>query len=222
MIITCPSCSAQYNLPDDAVGPKGRRVKCTSCAHTWQQAPAGQDNIEFIQEQIAENFTPETTPQPQPAERPVKSEAVPVVKQAGGGTVVITSIAIALILLIATVGFLVATRKNLTAGWPPLALFYQMIGMPVEAPGASLELVNVESKLEDGTLNVKGAIKNPSDRQQSLTGILIAVSNDEGRLKDWPVDLNGKLIQPGEDIGFQYQLQDVPEGAENVTIRFTE
>jgi hypothetical protein len=26
----------------------------------------------------------------------------------------------------------------------------------------------------------------------------------------------------GEEISFQYQLQDVPEGAENVTIRFTE
>ncbi len=222
MILSCPSCNAQYDLPDDAVGPKGRRVKCTSCAYTWHQAPAGQDNIEFIQEQISENFTPETTPQPQPAERPVKSEAVPVVKQAGGGTVMIVAVIIALVLLLASLGFLVATRKNITAGWPPMALFYQMIGMPVEAPGAELELVNIESKLEGGTLDVKGAIKNPSDKQQSLAGILIAVSNGEGRLKDWPVDLHGKLIQPGEEIGFQYQLQDVPEGAENVTIRFTE
>jgi hypothetical protein len=212
-------------LPDDAISPKGRRVKCTSCAYTWVQAPAGQDNIEFIQEQISENFVPDTSPKPQPAERPIehaKSEAVPVVKQAGMGSVMMVAGVIALVLLIASMSFLVATRKNMTASWPALALFYQMIGMPVSAPGADLELTDIDSKLERDMLSVNGTIKNAGTEQQSLAGIVIAVSNNEGRLKEWPVDLNGKLIQPKEEISFQYQLQDVPEGAENVTIRFTE
>jgi hypothetical protein len=90
MIITCPSCNAQYSLPDDAMAQKVAASNAQSCAHTWQQAPAGQDNIEFIQEQISENFTfliQHLKPQPAERHRASKSEAVPVVKQAGMGSV---------------------------------------------------------------------------------------------------------------------------------------
>lgn len=38
MILTCPSCSASYNVPAEAIGPKGREVRCKKCAHVWFQA----------------------------------------------------------------------------------------------------------------------------------------------------------------------------------------
>ncbi len=39
MIITCPSCNARFRLADDALGEKGRRLKCSRCQHSWHQAP---------------------------------------------------------------------------------------------------------------------------------------------------------------------------------------
>lgn len=39
MIATCPQCAAQFALPPGAVGPEGRRVKCSKCAHIWHQMP---------------------------------------------------------------------------------------------------------------------------------------------------------------------------------------
>lgn len=41
MIITCPACSKKYSIKSDAVGPKGRTVKCKNCGHKWHQSPPG-------------------------------------------------------------------------------------------------------------------------------------------------------------------------------------
>ena len=37
MILTCPSCSASYNVPTEAIGINGRSVRCKKCRHEWFQ-----------------------------------------------------------------------------------------------------------------------------------------------------------------------------------------
>lgn len=37
MLITCPTCSAVYRVPDDAIGPNGRNVQCDACGAQWRQ-----------------------------------------------------------------------------------------------------------------------------------------------------------------------------------------
>ena len=37
--IVCPNCQARYQLPDGAIGPEGRKVSCSSCAHKWRAHP---------------------------------------------------------------------------------------------------------------------------------------------------------------------------------------
>ena len=39
MILECPSCHAQFNVPDGAVTAAGRTVKCSSCQNQWHAMP---------------------------------------------------------------------------------------------------------------------------------------------------------------------------------------
>lgn len=39
MIAQCPACGKRYRLPDDAVPPEGRSVRCAACGHGWTALP---------------------------------------------------------------------------------------------------------------------------------------------------------------------------------------
>ena len=36
MIVTCPQCQTRFRIPDDRVTPKGVKVRCTRCRHTFR------------------------------------------------------------------------------------------------------------------------------------------------------------------------------------------
>jgi len=79
MIITCPSCGASFNVKAEALGPNGRSVKCSKCAHRWH-ATADGDAAEIAADPVAAEAPPvESAPPPateptQPAEEPAAAE----------------------------------------------------------------------------------------------------------------------------------------------------
>lgn len=53
MILTCPSCSARYNVPNEDIGIDGRTVRCRKCQHEWFQSGERkklEDLISMVQE----------------------------------------------------------------------------------------------------------------------------------------------------------------------------
>ncbi|MBB4266321.1 DUF3426 domain-containing protein [Roseospira visakhapatnamensis] len=45
MKINCPNCETGFSLPDTALGPRGRRLKCVRCGHVWHQEPSGENGL---------------------------------------------------------------------------------------------------------------------------------------------------------------------------------
>ena len=78
MRLTCPNCSAQYEVPEDAIPDAGRDVQCSNCAHTWYQLhPEQEAAIEATRADQGlkprrpdSRATPATTA-PKPVSRPV-------------------------------------------------------------------------------------------------------------------------------------------------------
>lgn len=48
MRLTCPSCGAQYEVPDDVIPDDGRDVQCSNCGNTWFQAKDPEESPEAI------------------------------------------------------------------------------------------------------------------------------------------------------------------------------
>lgn len=39
MLISCPNCATNFSVPDKALAPNGRKLKCAKCDHKWFQEP---------------------------------------------------------------------------------------------------------------------------------------------------------------------------------------
>lgn len=66
MIIACPACSTRYVVPDSAIGPEGRTVRCAKCRHSWFQ-DAGE--LDFVAPEPTVSAPPQVSaesPEPPP------------------------------------------------------------------------------------------------------------------------------------------------------------
>ncbi|MDQ2101912.1 zinc-ribbon domain-containing protein [Azospirillum isscasi] len=205
MIITCPACATRYTLADSAVGPQGRKVRCAQCGHMWWQAPE-EDEPVFHPDEVTE-FHPAPPPPPpkraSAAKTPAKAPADPGARRRA---LVGWGIFVALLAAIGAAGYF--GRATAVRLWPPAALLYETVGLPVEPPGTGLQLQNVrsEQKTEDGkpVLVVDGQIVNVSEMARTVPPLRVtALGADRQPLKSWTVEPAPPQILPGEVATFR-------------------
>lgn len=63
MLISCPNCATNFSVPDKALQPSGRTLKCAKCGHKWFQSVQSAGNDMGLDES---SFPPPPRPEPKP------------------------------------------------------------------------------------------------------------------------------------------------------------
>lgn len=225
-------------MPDSAVGPTGRQVRCAACRHSWYQDPPAFDLVER-----AEAVAPPPPPLPQ-APPPVAEPAPPppVVEEAeqgqeslsGGGydpyaydepfrprrnpAKMWTGIAIGIAVALAAVGGAVwwfggsrvASLFGIEAAQfdTPLLIMPRAMEPRVQANGNVL-------------LPVSGRIVNPSTTAQPMFDILAELRDQQGRVVySWTIPRPTQTLAAKGSVPFESATVNPPKNAAKLKFTF--
>jgi predicted Zn finger-like uncharacterized protein len=76
MILSCPNCATRFGVPDHALQPAGRTVKCSRCAHLWFVGPDGEPAPAPLPAVIGQ-AAPAPEPEPAAADTPPSAASAP-------------------------------------------------------------------------------------------------------------------------------------------------
>ncbi len=238
MILTCPACKTRYLVPDAAIGPTGRQVRCASCKHSWFEEPPP---LELSKASVAttgaaEQFSAANPPPPPipAAPEPVRSfvDQPPVaVRQpdpfiheppfrprrnharmltwAAICFAVVAMGATLVLLMLGSNGF--AERLGLTRSESPLKI--EVTNKPDREPMAN----------GSERLIVSGRIVNPTSEPQPVSNIRAELRDAQGRtVYSWMIASPVQVLPPNASANFDTAAVDFPRASQKLNLDFAD
>ncbi len=216
MILTCPACDTRYVVPDSAIGPTGRQVRCAACKHSWFQDPMAHRPAPPIETAPVARPAPAPPPPPDyigaPLPEPFPEEAAYRPRRNPARMWTLLAVAAALLML----GAVAAITFIPSAG----AIF----GRTQETEGALKIEGNADRHLlasGNELLQVTGRITNLTQDVQPIPQIRAELRDAEGRVVySWAISPPVPTLQPGQSATFNSAEVDVPRGAKALNLSF--
>ena len=250
MILVCPSCSTRYLLSSSAIGADGRDVRCAKCAHQWFQAgdqdmpppaPLSEEDFELAD---SVELDPALDPPPEPAPEPLAEEPIPEsVKPLPEGSNVpayaadviapqsnlqaqMSGYGAALFIFLTLLSAMFVMKEKIVLAWPPLAMVYELAGMPIEIKGEGLVMETLSADLmkdekDQDVLVLSGRVINLTDHSIKVPPMMAVLRSTNGEDGErWLIEAPVDQVEPGASFAFKSDYAGVPKGIGSVNLTF--
>ncbi|WP_120497821.1 zinc-ribbon domain-containing protein [Kiloniella sp. EL199] len=241
MIVSCPECSSKFRIAPEALGASGRKVRCSSCRHTWFQEPEleftptdadipAEDNdvSSDVEDVVAssESAPPPIPPEPSPLDDDfvepgnVRSKRpkgfAPDKKKKGKGGLIAWLL---LLILGGGAGYAVAdqsARIQIVNTVPEAMKVYDFLDLQVYPVGYGLEIENKDPErgVRDGVkvVTLAGKIHNKLDKKVVVPKLIGWLSDNRGAaVSRKTVTLDVPYLDPKEEVDFLIELEISPK-----------